>query len=139
MLQEVVIQSCLYTLVQQGNRNNLRLNLYPSIVLFGAIKGQTVFFLDLEHSRHNLLLQSTKRGTAKQQRSISEAMNTLKDPHIINFSERSTEHANVTISFIDDDQTKISVLINVRLAHRFVCEINGMVENNSIKLRLQGV
>ena len=66
-------------------------------------------------------------------------MNTLKDPHIINFSERSAEHANVTISFIDDDQTIIFVLINVRLAHRFVCEINGMVENDSIKLRLQGV
>ena len=139
MLQEVVIQSCLYTLVQQGNLNNRRLNLYPSIVLFGAIKGQTVLFLDLEHSRHNLLLQSTKRGTAKQQRSISEAMNTLKDPLIINLSERSAEHANVTISFIDDDQTIIFVLINVRLAHRFVCKINGMVENDSIKLRLQGV
>ena len=139
MLQEVVIQSCLYTLVQQGNLNNRRLNLYPSIVLFGAIEGETVLFLDLEHSRHNLLLQSTKRGTAKQQRSISEAMNTLKDQHTINFSERSAEHANVTISFIDDDQTIIFVLINVRLAHRFVCEINGMVENNSIKLRLQGV
>ena len=109
------------------------------MVLFGAIEGETVLFLDLEHSRHNLLLQSTKRGTAKQQRSISEAMNTLKDPHIINFSERSAEHANVTISFIDDDQTIIFELINVRLAHRFVCEINGMVENDSIKLRLQGV
>ena len=66
-------------------------------------------------------------------------MNALKDQLTIIFSERSAKHANVTISFIDDDQTKIFVLINVRLANGFVCEINGMVENNSIKLRLQGV
>ena len=73
------------------------------MVLFGAIKGETILFLDLEHSRNNLLLQPAKRGATKQQRSISEAMNALKDPLTIHFSERSAKHANVTIIFINDD------------------------------------
>lgn len=103
MLQEVVFQSWLKILVNQGQRKNMRFNNYPIMVLFGALKGETVLFFDLEHSRHNLLLQPAKRGAAKQQRSISEAMNTLKDHLTINFSEGSAEHANVTISFIDDD------------------------------------
>ena len=73
------------------------------MVLFGAIKEETILFLDFEHSRNNLLPQPAKRGAAKQQRSISEAMNALKDPLTINFSERSAKHANLTISFINDD------------------------------------
>jgi hypothetical protein len=71
--------------------------------LFSALVGNTICFLNLKNSHHDLLLQSAERSTAKQQRSLSKAMNPLKDHLTINFSEGSTGLANVAISFIDND------------------------------------
>jgi hypothetical protein len=71
--------------------------------LFGAFVCNTVCFFNLHNSHHDLLLQSAERSTAKQQRSLSKAMNPLKDHLTIDFSEGSTSRANVAISFINDD------------------------------------
>ena len=86
-----------------------------------------------------LQLQLAERCTAEQHGNVSKAMNALKYQHVIIFSEGSAGHANVTISFIDDDQTIIFELIDVWCVNCFELNINWMTDNDIIKLRFQRI
>ena len=66
-------------------------------------------------------------------------MNALKHQHEIIFSVGSAGHANVTISFIDDDQAIIFELIDVSCANCFELNINWMTDNDIIKLHFQRI
>jgi hypothetical protein len=111
----------------------------PLIVLFGAIKGETVLIFDLQDSLDYSQLQSAECCTAEQHGSVSKAMNALKYQFAINFSEGSAGIANETISFINDDQAILCELIDVRCANCFYIYVNGMTDNDIIKLRFQRI
>jgi hypothetical protein len=56
VLQEVVLQSIFQAVFDHRKRKNKRLNLHPIMELFSALVGNTVRFLNLQNSHHDLWL-----------------------------------------------------------------------------------
>jgi len=54
VLQEVVLQSIFQAVFDHRKRKNKRLNLHPIMELFSALVGNTVRFLNLKNSHHDL-------------------------------------------------------------------------------------